>query len=606
MPDKDLTLHLKIDRSQAQAARRQDAEDAKAHEKEVFTAAEVNEKAKVELVKKTNRERINAAVEAAEKEKEGWKSTGEAIGGATQSVMAFGGQMLGLASAGAAVQAIVGAFEKARQTAYAATKMVTDYRAALLELAALKGNTGNTTTEAKEQVAFRGVTLQDQAAATEYQSRALPGLGGAEKQGFLTPTESQKALVMGGMFQSTEKGDAAAHGSMVGLIPQLIGHQTNAQEVFGKEAQLKKIFDAGGFKFAEGAGQFSGLAELATSHTYEPLEMASLLSAFSATKIPGTGGSAQDRLKQFTTATLGGIDYTRAGSVEEGESRGKYYKQLGMTDEWVKSQKPDQLAMAIGNTVSADLAKVQERGENPMVYLQHHGYGNQQDRESMLQYSTLKQSGRLDTEFMPLAHEDTGAAGSKLLGDIMKAQQSDPALLMRRGKLNEQFANLARGAGTPEDLEAARQGAFNRMRASGDTPGYTSYDELKNGYGLDPSSGTIRGKLDVEAYKGLRGQAEKLGVTEDSSLGFASFDEKIMSLAGRVKAAGGDILPDMGDVQNAAQKALSSTTQGPGVTGDEALKKLDTMIDLMRQQVSPGPAPTPAALPGAPRVPAMR
>ena len=661
-----LTIHLDLDRSQARASNGQFKQEAKQVEAEILTDVQAAERAKIELVRQTNREKVNAAlgglkaaktaageelaalrtVAAAEKAKAAAARQAAAEGaqahaGAASSlenlgkaVGSFGLQMLGLDSAKAVLGTIVGHFEQARDSAYKASKMVNDYRQSLLELAALKGHLGDTTAEVKEQVLFRAKTLQTAGDAKRFQEAALGvGESAIDKPGvpkLIAPDEFKKAMEHGGAFQAAEGGDAATHATLIGLLPQLLGRRTTGDEVARKEAQLYKIFQPGGASFTSLSNQYAkSLAPLIGSKTYDPMRGAALLSAFSTSNKEGAG----EEVQQFTRATLGGVDKTGKPRVLGGTPIGAYYSALGIDEKLLKSTKSTDLPFVIADKVSADLAveekAAQAKGEefNRLIYLKHKGFANQEDTNAVLHYSALKESGLLDKTFMPLAADAALPTLDAARAPVLKAQAADPALQAQKAALAEELSTIAVGAGKTEYADSLRRIAFARRKAGvgfggeADRETMNSYDEVKQLGGLSPTE-LIYGpqqKTGDEAWRLLKEEARRVGVAPEKinealfnkEGNFRPIEDQLYELGSRVAERGGNVLPGFDPVAGAAGKSLDESARfsalGASAAGaNEAVAVLkDVRTELQKQnQATEAPAAAPPPpMRAAPAVP---
>lgn len=145
--DKDLTIKLRLDRSQAKAENERFKGDAKKVEAEVLSDAEAAERAKVNLIRRTNREKVSEAEKAlsgvrvaAEREKDAHEAaSGAAVGGFSKMGVAAGVAQVGLQKlidlAGKVGQAFTDAGEKSKKL----TAGFADQRDSLGELSTLMG-----------------------------------------------------------------------------------------------------------------------------------------------------------------------------------------------------------------------------------------------------------------------------------------------------------------------------------------------------------------------------------------------------------------------------------------------------------------------------------
>lgn len=626
--DKDLTIRLRLDRSQAKQEQQAFVAAQKQAEQAVLAEMKAAETAKVALAQATARRRAAASDEAGDAEVRASEKARDSFAGLATVARSFAGQMIGLDSVKSVLHAITTEFDKARESAYQASKFVGDYREALLELAALKGQMGNTTPALRAAVAFRAATLQSAPDARNFQSAAL-GVGQAAiTAGTISDAEFREAMRLGGQFQATEGGDARAHGQLVGLTPTLIGHATNAQEVFQRIQQYYKIFQPGGPEFSNLVQQFNGLAPMAAAGTYNDTELAALLSAFSTVKT--TGGAAATAVEQFTRATLGGVDSAGKPRILNAETRGNYFRKLGITDEFLKKTRATALPFAIADQIVADLdaqqAAAAARGESfsPDIYLKHEGFQNIEDLEGLKLYGALKRSGQLEKSFLALARPEAQPTFDAAMKPIQEAQAREPVLLDRKAAYAEEFANIAQGAGAPEYVDQVMRLAFAARKARGEeTAG--NWDEIRNNRPWNSVSEllfrhqerTARAavsSLETEAlrlgYPGreVLSQFQGNGGTEEAP------DRAIVRLGAMIRARGGNVLPGFDAVASAANRQLNladlyengaAGRGGAGGAGQEAviaeLKNIHG--ELQKQNERRPPDRPPAPLPSAPARP---
>jgi hypothetical protein len=128
-------------------------------------------------------------------------------------------------------------------------------------------------------------------------------------------------------------------------------------------------------------------------------------------------------------------------------------------------------SMQIGNLIVADQQRQQftarQQGEqfNPYDYLKHHGYGNQDDIMSVLQYKGFVESGVMQRTFLPLAYKTPTLAEAQ--APVQAAQATDPLLQQRKAEIAGEMANVNIGAGKEEFYYSLRRLAFENLKAQG-------------------------------------------------------------------------------------------------------------------------------------------
>ena len=595
---KVLPIEIRLDKGNSVAVAASFRGDMKKLNRDVLTDSEAAERAKLEMLRKANKERVDGAVKAAEEEKKGWGITEESVLSAVKAVGSFSAGMLGLSGASQAVGVVVDHFREVNRSIFEAGKFVEGYRKALLELAALKGGIG-TTQAIGQDLDLRAKTLQTKEDATAFQAKAL-GVGqSAIDTGLISSDEAKRARELGGSFQAWEGGSADTHGALTGIIPQLLGRKTTGNEVAQKESQLFNIFQAGGPSFTSLTNQYlKSVAPLTASKTLDPMKGASLLSAFSTTNMEGAGSEVE----QFMRGTLGGIDKTSKGKIKSATPQGEYYKSIGITDDLLKGTKPQEQAFMIADKIMDDVVKhekaANEKGDefSRRTYLTHKGFGNQEDAAALAHYIGLKETGQMGT-FMDLAKDSAMPSIAEIESKNTRKQNTEPALQGRKADYAEEAAKVAVGAGKQEFVTNVQRVAFARRKARGETSGEYGED-LQNRWTLDPREMMFgeRHKTEMESQRMLLEEAQRLGIeTPKVSRQKMSFapgapatelgeeylgPDALFQLGQRINAAGGSAIPGVGQVTAAAKKSLgrAQAFEGGGGAGN------GEMVDLMKEQ----------------------
>lgn len=540
---------------------------------------EAAERGKAEAVRRSTQQARDAlgrfvgdAKGAQEFVKEGWEGAESAIGKAAGAVTSFGAQMLGLNSAQAVVSTIVEAFKAAKKEAMDAGKFVESYREALLELAALKGKLGDTTSGLKEDLAFRAQTLQTADQAKQFQEAALgrgqsaidevDAQGKVTKERLISPEEQRKAMIYGGKFQATEGGSATTHGEFVGSIPLLYKKRMTAEEIFAKEQHLYNINQPGGSSFTSAINQYNKNMAFVSAGLMTPEEMMAEQAALSLSDPEGAG----TRVQQLVRATVGGLGRMKGMKGMEGaenEKLAEYYKKLGATDQMG--------AIEIADLVSKDLENQEKaaaaRGEkfNPMFYLQTHGQTNMEDANTMLLHHGLRMSGTLET-FRDIAR--TPVDPKQAVADLESAQARDPVFRKRRRDLSKDLSQIPKGL-QEEELRDVLEPVFNQLKGDKQITG--EYEDVMSSTWYNSPKEAIFGqrrRVELEAQEQLASEARKRGIDPgieyryDAKTGAqvgANYmgDERLVELSRRVRAAGGDSQPAVAASATKADEALA-------------------------------------------------
>jgi hypothetical protein len=504
----------------------------------------------------------------------------EGIAAGIKGVAQFGAGMVGLAGASSVVGIIADQFVRVRDTAIESTKMVRDYRDMVKQLAEMKGTPGGTGAESAAQLQFRKLTLQTAPEAIEFQTRSQPGLDTAVQTGLMKPEEAQVFQALSGSYQAKEGGAAGAQGALVGGIPSWYGKAMTGQEAFAKEQNLKNIFKSGKYTWGEGAGQFSQLSgEMGAGGTYEPQKLAALHAMFS--QASEKGETATTLTKEFTTATLGGIDRKRGAGVEGGmeaaQAQGKYLRGLmspsGGEQAFKAADKGTDLPFRIGDLIAQDMAaQAAKEGESfsPDVYLRHQGFQNQESINALKFYSSKKNSGEWEKQFLPLASQE--ANPEQVTAEVVGAQQKEPELIHRRALLAEESGNLSAGQGPQEYLGDIKRAAFGRRRSkeggyTGKEESYSKYEDVQK---INPwndfwyQSGA---NVNLESQEMLKREAERLHIKTGIHQGRYSGDdvymgdEALYGLSRKIEAAGGDTLAGAGTSVKSAAAGFAASGQ---------------------------------------------
>jgi hypothetical protein len=513
--------------------------------------------------------RVQAAEQVAAKEVTALNSSRSAASLFTGSLTQVSAAFTGIGSAAAVLGLVADYWRAARQATIDAAREMTAYREQVLELAALKGQMGTTTGAVGAELTFRQQTLQTRPQAIAFQQRML-GVGAAaiDRPGapkLISQEEFDKYKVLAGQLQAAEGGEAGGAGTLAGLIPMLRGRRTTAEDAIRLQSQLYKIAQPGGPEYSEIVRQFAQNAPMVTAGLLSPQESMGLHSAFSITNTTGFGSA----VSQFMRATVGGLGRMRGVQVEgDSQKVGQYLTGLGATDQESGPQ--------IGMRIAADLIKQEQVEEakgrkfNPMDYLLHHGYGNMEDRDALMQFTGLVKSGQWQQTFVPLM--ERMPTMEEAVAPIEKFRR-DPLGMARRVQLSAEAGQVFQGAGGAEYHQQLRQLAFNRMVQGG-----WAYGKLE-----DWTGGPIgQEQVETEIDRMMLEESNRVGAgvgMGDIRGPWNWFNEqsraRALRQAGRrITGAGGEMLPGMDAMVEAADRQL------------KAAEKLDAAADKL---VNPKP-----------------
>ncbi|WP_422932035.1 hypothetical protein [Singulisphaera sp. PoT] len=550
------------------------------------------------IIQKANQKRIDQEIKAQDSSTKGWGKVTEATGLAAKAVGSFAVQMLGVDSLSSIVNLVVGAFDKARQSALAAGEFVKGYRESLLELAALKGLQGGTTKVLKEDLEQRAKTGQTQQEATDF-GTAVMGSVESSVGTLIDRSEVKKLTEYSGKLQTTRHIDATSLGQLTGMIPSLVGRKVNAEEGFEKLQHIIDLFDPGNASHSSMTRQAIKLAPLITSKVYQsPEEAIGLMSAFTKSNPEG----AAENVQQFTRATVGSLGRMKGANIEGlVEKQAEYLKRLGASDQ----MSPVEIGKLISQDFSVQENDAAAKGEkfNALTYLQKHGYQNQEDVMALMNFHGMNKDQTFTNTFERI--ENNPRNFQQAMGKLDETQRSDPLFVRRRADLEADQANVATGAGKVETMEAIRKAAFSRLKAEGKVSG--EYDtDWKGAYKLGKANigSFITGGgddtltlIDTKVHEMIEGEAKRLGIdtgrpkeqklalrgeTPLQQQAYVMNEDQLYGVAKQIQEKGGDVLAGRENIDKRTSDAL-----------DNAAVKLDKVADKMDKALERVKPPTP-------------
>lgn len=439
----------KLAKDQATEAKRLAKEEAEA------------KKAAAEVAKKALKEQAEAAAQAEARAK-----------GFANTLMSVGGAVTGLGGISSAVSAITERFEAARKSALEAAASVTQYREGLRELAGLKGNLGQTTTELREQLLFRSKTLQSAEAAKttqeEFLNTAAVNIGPGRK---IAEAQARRLLEFTGSLQAVEGGDPAAYGKLGGVVIDTAkGDNLSADDLIPRTALIQKIASIGGAKFGDFANQLSQVGYLAKGSGYESLPQAAALASLISLSTPKEIATGMEQVQRFTRGAL--LDDTAPPGAMMTPKR--YLESVGATDQMTNPEIMRRM-FADAQKAEAEAAKA-GRKFDPGTYFRQRGYSNIQDISRL--ESLYGSREKLFNEFLPMASQTPTLADS--LQGVARAQAGDPFLQSMQASVSGDLAKTAVGVGPMEFYKNITRQTFNEMRAAGKVSGDydTDFDRM--------------------------------------------------------------------------------------------------------------------------------
>lgn len=499
-------------REQAKAAREAAAEQARLDNRNL-TEAEIREKAKAGIYRKTNQQRIEEYVKAHKTELDLGRESSAAMMSAKNVLMSFAGQMMGLSGVSSVIGEVSAGFQRMRDSIINSTDMMREFRETLLELAALKDRMGDTSAEAVDVLRMQAQTGQKRSDVISLQSSML-GIGeAAVRSGKTTMDDVREAMVGIGRLQAAQGADAGAYGNLGGLLLQTMPAQSKPEDIVREAAAMYDIAQPGGFtSFGSAASQFGKAMPFIQSGVLSGREAMAMTSAFSIAE----PDQAATRVDQLVRGTIGAMGRDRRVNAPEGtdtQGTATYLAGLGAKG----NMTPVEIARLIGE----DVKRAQAAGGddfNAFTYLQHQGYGNVEDLKAILGMTGLIDSGTWDKTFAGAI--DDPNLGKDRIADANRGLANDPGLRARQAQAAAQTADMVASMGRPEDMRSLRAAAYASLGGRQALGGYELKDIESSSY---LSWGNMvygtKQRIDDETKRILMEFADREGVKYQGSTG---------------------------------------------------------------------------------------
>jgi hypothetical protein len=372
--------------------------------------------------------------------------------------------------------------------------------------------------------------------------KSLKGLGIGEVAIGKTISKENfdKSMVPAGRMQTLEGGNAGLYGAVTGQIALQSDHMLSPEEVQARINRMYEIQKPGGFtNMSQAIEQDSQQSQLVMNGILTPEQSMGTLSAFSAV---GPPGQAATTTNQFVRATLGNQVRAKGMQVNpelDTEKTYEYFKRLG--DD--KENDP----LKIGKAMAADLAaqKKANASLSPDRYLQEHGFGNQHDRDAIMAFSGLQNTGKL--EMIEAAQNAPLELGGVIDRRFNERVAGDAFFQNRKAETADALATMKAGAAN-EPYEIARRMANAELKKNGAL--YGKYEDRNNLSPLneffadtaaprDPGSNSYTA-LRENARSNLEREARRLNlkIEDPTSVFDVDRDQK---LARQIQGAGGDV-----------------------------------------------------------------
>jgi hypothetical protein len=461
--------------------------------------------------------------------------------GTIKSIAQMAAGFAGLSSAGAIIGGISRELDRAAAYAQKTAEEILRIRGGVRELAALRGELGQTGPTTGNLAAMSAQTLQTPEEAMQTQQTFLGVAELAVGKSIDKNTRDQLAI-SAGKFQSLEGGDPSAHGTLMGQVALQSKGKLTQKEAEARAYRIHNILQPGAFKNdSQGLEQVSQLNGYVMSGVLSDVQAAGLSSAFSLDN-PGSAATSVQSLVQATIPAQFKARGMKLDPEMDTEKTFEYLKKLGVKDE----TDPIKVANRIAKDVKEQAAK--DPNFSIEAYLPQHGYGNIQQVAALRNYTSFKNQGILDpiedAMSQPLNYGPNGRGVITELHEQRTA--SDPYYQGRKVQGAAKLAALKKGK-EDEPYELARQAAFAKGLEHGDFTG--EYSDFKRVGGLSQIAGDVYGSLagtgtvgglDSATSFSLREQAKKMGLAVDNPS--SSFDvESDKKIARQIDAAGGDV-----------------------------------------------------------------
>jgi hypothetical protein len=508
------------------------------------------------------------AMKASQSSVQGFSLMGAAAGQFRDVLTGVAGQFALLNVGQQIIGEIEKSFQRAADNANEASKFVQEYRKDLLELAALKGRMGDTTTETAENLAFRSQTLQSKEQAKQLQQGML-NVGQSEittatNKGKISQGESNKVAVWVGKMQAAESGDARAYGELAGALPSVMpvkpGEQLGAEAVQKQFAQIYKLIQFGSSDWDQGIKQLTANLNLTKMGVFQDVGEQAMVQSLYSKSTPAEAGDKTRRLARATIGSQGRMKGVKT-DAEDAMKVGEYLKSIQVGD--VNNAR--QVVEKVADDLEAQETAYGKRGESwsPYRYLVGKGYGNQEDREALMEYAALRKGGTV-ASFQ--AVRDQPLSTDAIDKDIATYQAVDPDALRKQAELAEENAKVALGAGPLGYLKDAEMTALARLRSRGDTN--YSYEEYHARGRTNPFNLGIASQVQNEMMAMFYPEQAKTNAFPhgvENTLGMTAFDSdkqmaaKLWEVGKRIAGGGGDVLPGAGAPGVLAQEQLAET-----------------------------------------------
>lgn len=549
----------------------------KEHAREETAAARASAQAQARAVKDAARQEIIAIREKHKLTMMQWqeqqlaaKANQAMMDAAASSVMGFMGAFAGFSAILGGVKAMSEYFAKLRADTFEAAKEVSHFREEVLELAAMKGQLGNSTPETVNQLKFRGKTGQSRQAALAM-STAMEGAGQAAIGKNVTQAAADEMAETAGKLQAMERSDPSAYGALGGTLMLESKKGTSGKDLAGMFNKEYEIQRPGKFlNMGQYAKQRQQLTSYVQTGAVSGPEAAGLLSALSLENSPDQAATMAEQILSSTSA-----DFMRARGMKvlpgtEHETSAAYFQQhLGLKKTATAKETWEAAAKDINRAEKEAVAK----GENFSAdkYLVEHGLNNQQARRGYAAMAAVHKQGQWK-QFQDKI--DAPLDGAAITNTFNDRRGRDQTIQKQLGQTARDASMINASEGTAlGGLKEVQEAAFDRLKAQHKITG--TFAEWKNRDAMGIASDnlwdvkTSRGdragwheQVNLEAQRMLEVSAKESGVGFDidrknvGGVGMRDLymgDEALYKKQQEIQKAGGDPLSDVAaDIKRAA------------------------------------------------------
>jgi hypothetical protein len=402
-----------------------------------------------EDARKTANEQTRAAAKAARAYKETFSVGGFAAGQFKDVLGSVAGQLTLINIGQSAISGGMAEYERYWQRVNDRVRegvnLMHEYVAASPELAALNNRPGANAAQAKATLGLRRQTLQTLPEAVQFE-QGMMNLGQTERGTKIAEPEWQKLLVGAGSLQPALGVDPRTLGEFAGMMPSLTGKaQTTADEAMSGIGKGYNLIQAGGSDFGSGLRQFMAQSIYTKQGVYKDFADQLMTQSIFSKEKPLQAG---EMTEQFIRATAGSTGKLRGAKVDgEHEKIAEYYKRIGVNNQ----MDPNQIGLKIAADFKTQQGIEAQAGRtfNPLDYLVHRGFGNQEDRTAIMTFANAANNGMLG-QFEAIKNAPSSAEG---LNQMVAAFQGGDANATERGaNLAEEQKTLGRGNAIGRDL----------------------------------------------------------------------------------------------------------------------------------------------------------